>query len=116
MLSAVDAHTAKHLYEHVLCGEITRDRTVVLVTHAVELCLPAAARIAVLEQGRIVSFDSPAALSVASLVNAIKSPDSPRPEPRRLDSVVAAEPVKRVEPSAAQDAPSRRASTSPLSD
>lgn len=113
VLSAVDAHTAQHLYQHVLCGEIVRHRTVVMVTHAVELCLPAAARVAVLDQGRVVSFDSPAALSVASLVSAIKSPEPPRPQSARLDSVLPADLGKAAATATPRDIPSIRAPARP---
>ena len=42
VLSAVDSHTAQHLVANCLRGEIMRHRTCVLVTHAVDLCLPVA--------------------------------------------------------------------------
>ncbi|KAF9258420.1 hypothetical protein L218DRAFT_934784 [Marasmius fiardii PR-910] len=41
-LSAVDSHTARYLFEKVLCGPLLRGRTVVLVTHHVDLVLPGA--------------------------------------------------------------------------
>lgn len=40
-LSAVDAHTARHLVDKCLRGPLMQGRTVVLVTHHVQLCLPA---------------------------------------------------------------------------
>ncbi|KAG0179987.1 hypothetical protein DFQ28_002186 [Apophysomyces sp. BC1034] len=39
VLSAVDAHTAKHLYEHCLMGPLMQNRTRILITHHVGLCL-----------------------------------------------------------------------------
>ncbi|KAK0184808.1 hypothetical protein F5146DRAFT_1073739 [Armillaria mellea] len=39
-LSAVDSHTARFLYERLLLGPLLANRTVVLVTHHVELVLP----------------------------------------------------------------------------
>lgn len=41
-LSAVDSHTARFLYENLLRGPLLQNRTVILVTHHVELVLPAA--------------------------------------------------------------------------
>ncbi|KAJ3029936.1 UNVERIFIED_CONTAM: hypothetical protein HDU68_010622 [Siphonaria sp. JEL0065] len=38
-LSAVDAPTAKHLFEHAICGPLMKGRTRVLVTHATSLVL-----------------------------------------------------------------------------
>lgn len=54
-LSAVDAHTAKHLHEHCLMGEYMRDRTVILVTHHVSLCIRSAAYVVALEENGSVS-------------------------------------------------------------
>ena len=39
IFSAVDVHTAKHLYEHALTGPLVKGRTCVLATYQVELCL-----------------------------------------------------------------------------
>ncbi|CAO3646433.1 unnamed protein product [Mucor hiemalis] len=58
-LSAVDAHTAKHLYEHCLIGKLMRHRTVILVTHHVGLCLSGAAYIVALKDGEVVDAGSP---------------------------------------------------------
>ena len=51
-LSAVDAHTARHLIEKCLQGPLMKDRTVVLVTHHVQLCLPAASLIVRMTVGK----------------------------------------------------------------
>ncbi|KAG9032385.1 hypothetical protein FRB95_001506 [Tulasnella sp. JGI-2019a] len=48
-LAAVDMHTARHLLQSCFLGPIMKDRTIILVTHHVSLCLPAAAYI--LEMG-----------------------------------------------------------------
>jgi ABC-type multidrug transport system fused ATPase/permease subunit len=61
-LSAVDAHTAKHLYEHCLTGELMKQRTVILVTHHVGLCLPGADYIVALKDGEVADAGSPKAL------------------------------------------------------
>ena len=45
VLSAVDAHTAHHLYHSCLKGPLMKDRTVVLVSHHVALTAPGAAYI-----------------------------------------------------------------------
>ncbi|PWN87324.1 hypothetical protein FA10DRAFT_183067 [Acaromyces ingoldii] len=59
-LSAVDVHTAKHLFTHYLKGDLIRGRTVILVTHAVQLCLPGAAFAVALDDGRVVAAGTPA--------------------------------------------------------
>ncbi|KAK7677231.1 hypothetical protein QCA50_019825 [Cerrena zonata] len=52
-LSAVDSHTARFLYERLLRGPLLKHRTVVLVTHHVELVLPGTYYIIRMLDGRI---------------------------------------------------------------
>ena len=54
--SIVDAHTAHHLYHECLKGELLQGRTVILVSHHVQLCAPGASYITALDNGR-VSFE-----------------------------------------------------------
>ncbi|KAI0066796.1 multidrug resistance-associated ABC transporter [Artomyces pyxidatus] len=54
VLSAVDAHTAHHLYYECLKGDLMRGRTVVLVSHHVQLCSPGASYIVALDNGRVL--------------------------------------------------------------
>lgn len=42
VLSAVDAHTARHIYDQCLKGPLLVGRTIILVSHHVHLCLPGA--------------------------------------------------------------------------
>lgn len=64
VLSAVDSHTAQHIYSRCLLGEIMRHRTVILVTHAVDLCLPGAAFVVAMEHGEVISATSPSSSRV----------------------------------------------------
>lgn len=54
-LSAVDSHTARFLFERLFMGEgeLMRGRTVVLVTHHVELVLPGAGYLVRMLDGRV---------------------------------------------------------------
>ncbi|MBW0461807.1 hypothetical protein O181_001522 [Austropuccinia psidii MF-1] len=52
-LSAVDMHTARTLVEDGLRSELLRDRTVVLVTHHLSLCRPAASLLIYIKAGRL---------------------------------------------------------------
>ncbi|KAF9025817.1 multidrug resistance-associated ABC transporter [Hymenopellis radicata] len=52
-LSAVDSHTSRFLFERLLMGPLLKDRTVVLVTHHVELVLPGAQYLVRMLDGRI---------------------------------------------------------------
>ena len=52
--SIVDAHTAHHLYHECLKGELMQGRTIILVSHHVQLCAPGASYIVTLDNGRVV--------------------------------------------------------------
>ncbi|KAF9567761.1 pleiotropic drug resistance ABC transporter [Agrocybe pediades] len=52
-LAAVDMHTAQHLVNRCLSGDLARGRTIVLVTHHLTVCLPIAAYLVELDRGRI---------------------------------------------------------------
>ena len=61
-LSAVDAHTARHLCEKCFRGPLAKGRTIVLVTHAVTLMLPNSAYVVVMDGGRISAQGKPSVL------------------------------------------------------
>ncbi|KAH7927030.1 hypothetical protein BV22DRAFT_1032254 [Leucogyrophana mollusca] len=52
-LSAVDSHTARFLFDRLFCGPLLANRTVILVTHHVELVLPGAYYLVRMLDGRI---------------------------------------------------------------
>lgn len=56
VLSAVDAHTAKHLAERLLAGPLIEGRTLLLVSHNVQLVGPQMDKVVYLEDRRI-AFD-----------------------------------------------------------
>jgi ABC-type multidrug transport system fused ATPase/permease subunit len=58
VLSAVDAHTAKWIFEQAILGPLMHNRTCILVTHSVTLCLPHAAFAVVLDNGRVTAQGS----------------------------------------------------------
>ncbi|KIS68280.1 putative bile acid-exporting ATPase [Mycosarcoma maydis] len=58
-LSAVDSHTAKHLYRHALKGALAKNRTIILVTHAISLCLPGSAFAVAMDNGSVVVAGTP---------------------------------------------------------
>ncbi|KAJ5933474.1 P-loop containing nucleoside triphosphate hydrolase protein [Penicillium verhagenii] len=60
IFSAVDVHTAQHLYEHALTGPLAAGRTRILTTHHISICLPQTDRIVYLEDG-MVGFTGEAA-------------------------------------------------------
>ncbi|EME43173.1 hypothetical protein DOTSEDRAFT_72527 [Dothistroma septosporum NZE10] len=55
VLSAVDSHTAKWIFDKALMGPLMYNRTCILVTHNAALCLPRAEFAVVLENGRVTT-------------------------------------------------------------
>jgi ABC-type multidrug transport system fused ATPase/permease subunit len=55
VLSAVDSHTAKWIFDYALNGQLMQNRTCILVTHNVALALPQAEFAVVLENGKVVA-------------------------------------------------------------
>ncbi|KAE8352161.1 ATP-dependent bile acid permease [Aspergillus coremiiformis] len=53
-LSAVDSHTAKHIFREALLGPLMLDRTCVLVTHNISLTVPQAEHVVVLDNGKVI--------------------------------------------------------------
>ncbi|TFK32340.1 multidrug resistance-associated ABC transporter [Crucibulum laeve] len=53
VLSSVDAHTARHLYHQCIKGELLTGRTIILISHNVQLCGPGAGYIVALDHGRV---------------------------------------------------------------
>ena len=58
-LSAVDSHTAKHIFEKAILGEMMENRTCILVTHNVTLTVPSAKFVVVLANGKISTQGDP---------------------------------------------------------
>ncbi|CAO3645419.1 unnamed protein product [Cunninghamella blakesleeana] len=69
VLSAVDAYTAKHLYENCLCGPLMKNRTQILVTHHVQMCIQKSSFILHLDNGQITVSGHPAELSQTNALN-----------------------------------------------
>ncbi|KAH8822793.1 P-loop containing nucleoside triphosphate hydrolase protein [Flagelloscypha sp. PMI_526] len=76
VLSAVDAHTADHLFKKCLKGELMSGRTVILVSHHVQLCAPGAAFVVALDNGGANFIgDSAAFLSSPVMKSLVKAHD-----------------------------------------
>lgn len=52
-LSAVDSETAKHLFDHCIMGPLMANRTCILVTHNIALCVPQSKFVVVMDNGKI---------------------------------------------------------------
>jgi ABC-type multidrug transport system fused ATPase/permease subunit len=58
-LSAVDSHTAKHIFEGAIMGNLMLNRTCILVTHNVTLTVPHSSYVVALENGKISAQGMP---------------------------------------------------------
>lgn len=64
-LSAVDSHTAKHIFREALMGPLMMHRTCILVTHNVALTAPQAAHVVILDNGKIAIQGHPDAVAAS---------------------------------------------------
>ncbi|CAO3645196.1 unnamed protein product [Cunninghamella blakesleeana] len=71
VLSAVDAYTAKHLYENCLIGPLMKNRTRILVTHHVQMCIQNSSFILHLDNGQITLSGDPTELHQTNALNNI---------------------------------------------
>ncbi|MDI1487834.1 MAG: hypothetical protein OHK93_007107 [Ramalina farinacea] len=51
IFSSVDAHVGRHLLDHALTGDLAKDRTLIVATHHIELCLSRASFVVMLNKG-----------------------------------------------------------------
>ncbi|KIK63814.1 hypothetical protein GYMLUDRAFT_40900 [Collybiopsis luxurians FD-317 M1] len=70
-LSAVDSHTSRFLYEKLLRGPLLASRTVILVTHHIDLVLPGAHYLVRMLDGRIDTQGTVADLRASGLLEGI---------------------------------------------
>lgn len=77
VLSAVDAHTAQHLYEQCLQGELLRGRSVILVSHHVQLCSPGASYVVALDNGRVTFVGDGETFRVSGAMDGLIQSDKP---------------------------------------
>lgn len=81
IICLVDAHTAHHLYHECLKGDLMSGRTVVLVSHHVQLCHPGASYVVALDNGRVAySGDSDGFKSSGVLTSLVQSESTPAVE------------------------------------
>ena len=69
VLSAVDAQTARHLHVHCLLGPLMKGRTCILVTHAVNLVVPSAGFVVMLDAGQVIASGTPAELTASGALD-----------------------------------------------
>ncbi|KAI8379596.1 P-loop containing nucleoside triphosphate hydrolase protein [Radiomyces spectabilis] len=93
VLSAVDAHTAKHLYDTCLMGPLMRNRTRILITHHVKLCLGGTAYLVHIQSGQVNLFGSPSDLrqsgSLATILEEEKGQEEAEDEEEAIEEATA---------------------------
>ncbi|KAH8647839.1 ATP-dependent bile acid permease [Xylariales sp. PMI_506] len=67
-LSAVDSHTAQWIFTKCLKGPLMKDRTCILVTHNVTLCIPRSDYVVVMDNGRIAGQGTPAEITALGVL------------------------------------------------
>jgi ABC-type multidrug transport system ATPase subunit len=99
-LAAVDMHTAQHLVDYALTGHLVTNRTVILVTHHVRLCLPVAAYVVELEHGHVLRQGTPRDLRHFGMLKQVvreedavpqDAPPTPHPQENEADDKMVAE-------------------------
>ncbi|CAE6413166.1 unnamed protein product [Rhizoctonia solani] len=73
VLSAVDSHTAELIVKHCFLGPLMKHRTVILVTHHVDLVLPAVSWVVKLYEGQIESQGTVAQLRESGALSSIRA-------------------------------------------
>lgn len=77
-LAAVDMHTAQHLVSNCLMGDLARNRTIILATHHIGLCLSSASYLVELSQGTVLREGSIQELQALNLLQTvIETEDEP---------------------------------------
>lgn len=66
-LSAVDSHTAKHIFENCIMGPLMLGRTCILVTHNLALCVPQSNFVVVLSNGKVAAQGSPEEMTASGV-------------------------------------------------
>ena len=79
-------HTAQHLVHKCLTGDLARGRTIILVTHHVTICLPAASYLLEINEGTILHQGTISELEERGLlVKVLEAEEKPFSDPQLLD-------------------------------
>ena len=79
-------HTAQHLVHNCLTGDLARGRTIILVTHHVTTCLPAASYLLEMDKGRVLHQGTIPELEERGLLaKVLEAEEEPFSDPQPLD-------------------------------
>ncbi|KAJ7035492.1 hypothetical protein C8F04DRAFT_1221175 [Mycena alexandri] len=96
-LSAVDSHTSQFLFEKCLCGPLLANRTMILVTHHVELVLPGAHYVVRVLDGRIDAQGTVQELNTQGVLEVITHEAAVEVNNKEIPAVDVAEDVPTVD-------------------
>ncbi|KAJ7477234.1 multidrug resistance-associated ABC transporter [Mycena galericulata] len=101
VLSAVDAHTAHHLYHACLKGDLVKGRTVILVSHHVQLCAEGASYIVALDNGRLQFQGNREHFQASEVIKTLRQSTLADAGDGKEEAAVESLPLGHIEPSAA---------------
>ncbi|KAG9019050.1 hypothetical protein FRB90_007006 [Tulasnella sp. 427] len=113
VLSAVDAETAHHIFQNALKGPLMKGRTVILVSHHVQLCVPGAAYVVALNNGQLTYAGSPEGFRSSGVMQSLAQ--STDPETKKADEAPTSPVQETIEESLAEPGDSEGSSDSELS-
>ncbi|KPM40774.1 ATP-dependent bile acid permease [Neonectria ditissima] len=88
-LSAVDSHTAQWIFSNCIRGPLMRNRTCILVTHNIQLCVPSSDYVVLLDNGRVdIQGSSQAVIASGKLGEEIQKSRPPSVNHSRVPSRV----------------------------
>ena len=76
-------HTAQHLVHKCLTGDLARGRTIILVTHHVSTCLPAASYLVEINEGTILHQGTISELEERGLLSEVLEAEEPFSDPQQ---------------------------------
>lgn len=113
VLSAVDAETAQHIFEHALKGPLMKGRTVVLVSHHVQLTVPGAAYVVALNNGQLTYAGNPEGFRSSGVMQSLAQ--STDPDTKKAEEAVSSPVKETIEDTLAEPGDSEGSSDSELS-
>lgn len=82
-------HTAQHLVHRCLTGDLARGRTIILVTHHITTCLPAASYLLEINKGTVLHQGTiPELKERGLLVKVLEAEEEPFSDPQPLDQKI----------------------------
>jgi hypothetical protein len=110
-MGIVDAHTANHLYHECLKGDLMRERTVILVSHHVQLCVPGASYVVALDNGRVLFSGDRDAFLDSGVMSGLAQSQSTDKDNEKDDTVVIEDVAVKMETSRSDVSGSEASST-----